>query len=263
MLSVLISLFLGLSSFAIETHLTAFHPEWVVQSRQLIGESDAKRNKALEMLRERFPSADAVLKEIDSDYRPYALDVLVALNFPDSVERLLPHLDRDKDGALTLAVNALLNNENHPQIAERYGQLLTGPLEKLTTPQILAMVDFFTHLKRPCSDAICEALFKHPRLEVQQAAALHLAVTPKADKTAFLKPRLPDLFPQVRAQIMLALYKEEKKEAERICNNDQDPIVQSACGQVEFAPPPKPKPKTKKKPIKKTTKDKKKKKEKK
>ncbi len=260
MWTFLLSLLIAYNAAGTEKHLTAFHPEWVVQSRQLIGESDEKRAQALEVLRGRFPAARDVLREVDGDYRPYALDVLVALNLPGTVDELLPLLERDPDGALTLAANALLSGDNHQRISERYGQLLTGPIDRLSTPQIVAMVDFFTHLKRPCSDAICTALLTHPRLEVQQAAALHLAVTAKADKVAFLKRHLPRLFAQVRAQVMLTLYKEEKKEAELICKGDSDPIVQSACGQIDFQPPAPPKAKKK---TAKDKKDKKKKKEKK
>lgn len=246
-----------ISAWCIETHLSAFHPEWVVQSRQLIGESKDKRQRALEVLRARFPSAEDVLKEVKGEYRAYALDVLVALAHPEAVEKMLPHLDRDPDGALTLAVNALLSNDNHQLIAERYGQLLTPPLTTLSTPQIVAMVDFFTHLKRPCSDTICAALLKHPRLEVQQAAALHLTVTPKSDRLDFLKRHLAELYPQVRAQVLMAFYQANKNDAEEICQKDRDPIVQSACDGLTFAkPPPKKKAELKKKA--KTKKDKKK-----
>ncbi|MGE4131049.1 MAG: hypothetical protein AB7F86_05390 [Bdellovibrionales bacterium] len=235
------------SSWSAEKDLRIHHPEWVILSRQLIGESEKTRQKALTQLLETFPTTKDILKEIDGPYRPYALDVLVALNRPDTALKLLDLVASDPDGSLTLAINALMNGTNYLQIAERYEKLLSESLGGLSTPSALAMMDYLTHLKRPCPDDICEKLLAHSRIELQQAAALHLAAVPKANGLEILARWLDKLYPQVRAQIMLVFYDRSQEKAEKICLADKDPIVQSACGDVTFVKPDKVKSKEKRK----------------
>ncbi len=214
------------------------HPEWVHWARDLIGETDIKRAEALKKLNAKFTKAEDIAKELKGEYRPYALDAMVAMRLPGSVDRLIKDLGDDRDGATTLAVNALLDNENHKKIADDYSARLQNSLTDLATPVIVAMVDLLTHLRRPCSDTVCTALLTHPRLEVQQAGALHLAIVPKENRQQILKDNLNGLFPQVRAQVMLTFLAENKKAAAEICQHDQDPIVQSACPNAAPTPAP-------------------------
>lgn len=218
-------------------------PEWIIYARQLIGESEPKRKEALSKLEAQFPDSESLIRELGGEHRPYALDVLVALNRPGSVDKLMSELENeDIDGALTLAVNALVTNQNYQTISDHYLRLLQGSLANLSTPTIMAMVDFFTHLKILLPEVIYQALLKHSRLEVQQAAALHLDVNLPPERWPELQSFLPDLYPQVRAQIMLTLFEHDKNVAKIICEKDQDPIVQSACDNLNFAPtkPPSP-----------------------
>ena len=216
-------------------------PEWVHLARQLIGETKGVREDALKKLHEKFHNLEDLTDELSGSYRAYALDVIVAMKLPGSVERLLQVLNSDVDGALTLAVNALVDGSNHNLIAKHYTRLMQDrPLGEIRAPVILAMVDFLTHLRRPCPEGIMTALLAHPRIEVQQAAALHLAVVPVPDQQQIIDTNLPKLFPQVRAQLMLTLF--DNKELERagaICRQDQDPILQSACEGLTFKKPKK------------------------
>lgn len=231
------------------------HPEWVHSARKLIGENEATRNEALKKLNEKFSDVDDLLAELEGPYRPYALDTIVAMAPKGAADELLKRVNSDRDGGMTLAVNALLDQENYQRIASYYVSYLED-LSKLSTPTIVAMVDFLTHIKRPCSKDLCTNLLSHSRLEVQQAGALHLAAVPVAGKHEFLLGFFPKLYPQVRTQVMLTLFMDgKKKEAQELCKNDQDAILQSACEGIVFEPLPKKplaakkeKPKTKPKP---------------
>ncbi len=233
----LLPIFIAVSSFASEPR-----PEWVEQARQLIGERSGIRNEALKKLSEIFPNFDDLAPEIKGPHRHYALDVAVAMKFPGSVERLLENLENDRDGSTTLAVNALLDMDNHKAIGDRYiRHLQEHKLTEMPTPVIVGMVDFLTHMRRPFPDEIFAALLAHSRLEVQQAAALYFAVTNDKDKQKIVESPSAQLYPQVRAQLMMTYYENRQMDrAEAMCRGDQDPILQSACQGLQFN---KPKPK--------------------
>jgi hypothetical protein len=211
-------------------------PEWVKHARQLIGENQGTREQALAALKPTFPNIDALLPELNGPYRNYALDVAVAMRLSDSVQKLLPMVQNDKDGALTLAVNALMDDRTQRPIAEYYMRFLEQrPLHSVAVPVLMAIVDYFTHLRFKCEDGLFSSLLTHPRLEVQQAAALHFAVLDNKTLTKLIKKNYTQLYPQVRAQTVLTFYdKKDLVQAKKFCTSDEDPIVKSACSGLEF-----------------------------
>lgn len=222
-------------------------PPWVEHARNLIGESSNVRGEALKKLGEIFPTFKDLEAELDGEHRHYALDVAVAMKYSDATEKLLRRIDKDRDGSITLAVNALLDKGNFEIIAQSYDRFLQErQLTTVPTAVVVAMTDFFTHLRRPLVGPLYLALLTHPRLEVQQAAALYFAVVGAPDKLPLIDEKRPLLHPQVRGQLLLTHY--EMKDLVRtaqICTEDKDPIVQSACEGLRYRPPGKEKKKSK------------------
>ncbi len=242
-------LLVGLSLFSVAAPVKETRPAWVMHARDLIGETSSVRNEAVKKLSEIFPTFNDLAPQVKGEYRHYALDVAVAMKYPGSVEKLLADVESDLDGSLTLAVNALLDKDNHEAIGQRYIEFLQKHnLTETPTPVILAMVDFLTHVRHQVSDELFSALLAHSRLEVQQGAALYFAVTGSKDKQARVDTRYPQLYPQVRAQLMMTYFEnKELARAENICRDDKDAIVQSACQGLQFTPPKPVKAKPKKK----------------
>lgn len=211
-------------------------PAWVHHARQLIGENQGTREQAVAELKKVFPSAGSILPELDGPNRNYALDVAVALKFPDAVPKLLPMVENDRDGAVTLAINALMDERTFRPIGEYYIRFLEQkPLHSVAVPVLMAMVDYFTHLKFRCEEGLFTSLLNHPRLEVQQAAALHFAILKDKKIDKLIKKNFTQLYPQVRAQIALTFFdRNDLKETRKICAADSDPIVKSACDGLDL-----------------------------
>lgn len=227
MIQLFLALLFSVRLFAAESK------HWTDYARDLIGENRWVRATALSELKKSFPSAMHLSKELDGPHRHYALDVWVAYQEPQSVEPLFRRLNVDQDGAITLAVNALLHKDNVQTITEAYQKHLSQP-KSLPTAALVGMIDFYSHTRQKMNKELLDQLLGNGRMEVQQAAINHIYQISKhreaPELIAQAKNHFRNLAPQVRAQVLfMFLQLEDKSWLQQSCVQDQDPVVQSAC----------------------------------
>ena len=213
-------------------------PNWVIAARNLIGESDGRRDKSIAYLKSIKDLNKLVEKELDGEYRYHALDVVAAFNDQEFVPILQRKIFDDHDGFITLTLNTLKTDDNKNELAKYYLVILsqTDHRARLSVPSIAAMIDNLGRLGYKMPYNLFVSLLGHESPEVKESTIAYMRTLALRYKNFdYLKASeeiLKNESPQFRIQTLFALaeitdYK--KVDFVSACEKDKDSNVKVIC----------------------------------
>lgn len=216
-------------------------PNWVLAARNLIGESDGRREKSLQYLKS-LPDLEKIIEqELDGPHRYHALDVVAAIADPEFVPILQRKIFEDTDGFITLTLNALKTNDNKNELAKYYIVILSQSdhRARLSPPSICAMVDNLGRLGYKIPYDVFIQLLDHSSQEVKESSVAYMrTLALRYRNFEYLKSAqeiLSTQGPQLRIQTLFALAEIPTNEFTskinfvEICEKDADPEVKGIC----------------------------------
>jgi hypothetical protein len=212
---------------------------WTQHARDLFTGDENKAAKSKEWFSTHPEAYSDLLNGLnDPEEEHLALDTLVSLGRHDVVPTLLDRLAANTDGSYALALSALMNKENAPQILGRFKSLVESDRSAaLPLAAVLPIVDTLGRLQVPLSDETFKRLSTkyHPevRLSLIQYMRENAAVRPRPYPTWLYESLLKDSVYQVRLSA-LALQREypktfPKAPALEACRLERHQLLRQFC----------------------------------
>lgn len=204
--------------------------DWQYHARRLTGYEEPIRVASLRALKQTKTIAADVEAALEGPDRYLALDVIATLDLQSTLPALFRASDKDEDGVVSLAINALITPDNVGQITEFYVKRLNRAYRKaLSVPSFVAILDVLGRLGHRLGEKQVAEYAQNPDPDIRSAALYYARLISKHDRelaySEAITRGLADPTETLRTQTRLFLKEVCKKGAlktrPKLCEDEQ------------------------------------------
>lgn len=223
---------------ALASPVSAETEDWVVLAKRLTNDSEQQQQAVIKELKQIKNLSTKLLPALDTADRHLALEVMVALQMTELVPMLLRKVKEDRQGFLTLAINALLTQAIVDPVSRVYARLLHPKnADELSPGTIMAILDTLGRFGVLLSKPTINYHLYAESVEVQMATVYYLRMLLRKPKGSLylesIKRALKASSYQVRLQAVTALSEvKDRYSVQKIaqsCILDVHPKVKIQC----------------------------------
>lgn len=156
---------------------------WQHHARRLTGYEEPIRIASLRALKQNKSIAAEVEKSLEGPDRYLALDVIATLDLQSTLPALFRASDRDEDGVVYLAINALITPDNVDEITSFYTRRLSRANWKaLSVPSFVAILDVLGRLGHHLPEKQVTEYAQNEDPDVRSAAIYYARLISKRDR---------------------------------------------------------------------------------
>ncbi len=157
--------------------------EWQYYARRLTGYEEPTRTASLRALKQIKTIAADVAAALEGPDRYLALDVIATLDLQGTLPALFRASDRDEDGVVYLAINALITSDNVQEITEFYDQRLgRANWKALSVPSFVAILDVLGRLGHHLPEKQVNEYAQNADPDIRSAALYYARLISKRDR---------------------------------------------------------------------------------
>lgn len=128
------------------------HSDWMALSSHLSGQSEAKRQSAIQSLK-KIPDIRSILEAEASGPRKFhALEAISAMQLASALPKLKELGPKDESGAVFLTINTLTSDSNLHEVADYYGKVWDEKRKDLSDPALIVLIDTFRTMRACLSE---------------------------------------------------------------------------------------------------------------